>query len=87
MLSIVYKSFQIVVTEVKVTSSKLHDIMEYEYEKIKEHLKNARVKSELKSKMKHSNTYSEWQENALKYDDMKGAESSVYKLIYPQFQR
>ena len=75
MLSKLYKGFNVIVLEVKVTSSKLVDIVEYEYEKFRESLRENHIKEDLKSKMKHTITYSEWQECALKYDEMKGYRS------------
>lgn len=71
-ISFIYNGCQLIIHEVQVTSSKLIDIIDYEYEKFKQHSQNKRVKKDLKGKMNHTNTYTEWQEYALTYDNLKG---------------
>ena len=77
MLSFISYTCQLVVTEFQVTTSKLGDIVSYEYKSMKDYLRNRKKKRELKRRMKHATSYSEWEEHALQYDDMTGE----WKLI------
>lgn len=62
----------VLVAEVQTTTVKLVDVVAYEYKTFRESKRNNKIKRDLRRKMKHSNTYSEWQEHALEYDELKG---------------
>ena len=61
-----------IVNEVQVSTSKFGDLAVYEYQSMKDYVRNRKMKRELKRRMKHATSYSEWEEHALQYDDITG---------------
>lgn len=64
--------FQVVAFESYDSTSKLADIVKYKYMSTKKYFKTRRIKKELKTKMKHANSYAEWHSYAEKYDQLAG---------------
>jgi predicted acylesterase/phospholipase RssA len=61
----------VVIIEVVETSSKVLDIIEYECESYQESKRLEKTKSELKKKMQHATSYSEWKIYAEQFDNLK----------------
>lgn len=81
MFNFITHTCQLVVNEIYTTSSKFGDIVVYEYCSFRDYMRNRKRKRQLKRKMKHSTTYSEWQEHALQYDDLKGHIISTKRIV------
>ena len=58
--------------EIVETTAKFIEIIEYEIEYISEIRKLTKIKHELKKKMMHASSYTEWKAYAGQFDSLKG---------------
>lgn len=62
----------VVISEAKISSGYIVDIVKYECESVKKRLHERRTKKKLKDKMNRSNSFREWKAYAEEYDKFEG---------------